>query len=280
MNCAKCGLELPPGVKQCPKCGKVKPVVYAIAVLAVLAILAITFAVIAGRGQKDITTAPPGTLGPPGNVVTAPPGQPAGGNVVSAPPPPGVAKPKPPKDVVDYLEYVKKVEEHRQMLLKDTTNALTLTAASGGAQSLMGMIDMAMDPDADNLRDPLADVKKELNRQYKNWISTLEYFDRKLAPLQCREFSGAYRDVLYRETKTIGEIAVSFNGVNMMDPKDMRQLLDAMQKLKKDPTIQQNIDLAADNADGRLNQIVSQYDMEKPFDVPREQKTSGSIMGF
>lgn len=48
----------------------------------------------------------------------------------------------------------------------------------------------------------------------------------------------------------------------------------------RDPSIQRNIDRAADTADDNLDKLVSTYDMEKPFEVPREQQTSGNIMGF
>ena len=166
------------------------------------------------------------------------------------------------------------------MLLKDTTDALMLSAASGQTQSLLNMIDMAENPDSDQARDPLADTKKELNRQYKNWSSTLDFFDKKSAPSQCREFSGAYRNVIYDETQVLGSIDNSFNAVNIMDPKDMSKLLSALEKIKGDPAIQQGIDTAADNADAKLTQVVAQYDMVKPFDVPREKQTSGNIMGF
>jgi len=301
MKCAKCGLDLPPGARQCPKCGlvnefvgreparKVKPVIYVIGALALVAVIAIVFAVVmASRGKQQVTSAPGGNL-PPGQVVAAPPGAPAPGNVIGAPPgkpapgaanPPAVGKPKPPKEVVDYLEFVKKVEEHRQMLLKDTTEAMMLSAAGGQTSTLLKMIDIASDPDNKEDLDPLQDSKKELGRQYKNWVSTIEYFDKKPAPDECREFSGAYRDVLYKEAKTLGEIAVDMGKVNVMDPKDMTKLLYTLQKMKRDPTIQRNIDNSSDNADAKLNQLVSKYDMEKPFSVPREEKTSGSIMGF
>ncbi len=300
MKCAKCGLDLPQGAKTCPKCGnssefvetqaapkRTSPLVYVAATLGAVIILALVVAVIASRGPKNVATAPPPPPGPANNVTTAPPPKPAGGNVVTAPPatpapavtPPGVTKPKPPREVVDYLEFVKGVEKHRQMLLKDTTDALTL-AGTSQAQSLMSLIDMAMDPEGKEAQDPLADTKKELLRQYKNWYSTVVYFDKKPAPDQCREFSGAYRDVIYKEAKVIGEMADSFRKVNIMEPKDMQKLLSALQKMKGDPSIQQSIDAAADNADAKLTQLVSNYDMEKPFSVPREAGTSGSIMGF
>ncbi len=299
MNCAKCGLDLPPGARQCPKCGtvnefrtpevpkKVKPIVWVIVALAAVAIVGIAVHAMM-RGDQSVTQAPQGNL-PPGNIVAAPPGAPQPGNVVSAPPgapppgaptPPGVTKPKPPQAVVEYLEFVKKIEEHRQMLLKDTGDALGLSAARSQASSLLKMIDMATDPDSNENLDPLKDAKDELGRQYKNWAGTLQYFDKKAAPNECREFSGAYRQVLYSEAKAVGAVATGLQKVNIMDPKDMSKLLSDMQKMKKDPSIQRNIDASADNADAKLTQLTSSYDMKKPFDVPREQQTSGSIMGF
>lgn len=302
MNCAKCGLDLPQGTRQCPKCGtvnefiapppsprKVKPAVYIIAALAAIAILALVAAVIAGRGNRNVVSAPGPEPAPPGTVTSAPQGTPQPGQITSAPtgtpapPQTGPAtpeKPKPPQEVVDYLEFVKKVEAHRQKLLKDTTSALTLASTSGKAQSLLSLIDMAMDPDGAQARDPLADTKKELLRQYKNWLSTLQYFDKRSAPAQCREFSGSYREVLFRETKAIGAVAGGMKDVDFTDPKDMDKLLKALQAMKADPSIQEGIDTAADQADAKLSALVAQYDMEKPFDVPREQRTSGNIMGF
>lgn len=296
MQCAKCGLSVPQGTNRCTKCGtnefvdkappRIKPVYWAAMALALIAIISIAFAAVM-RNRGTITEAPPGHP-PTGRLLSAPPGQPADGNLMSAPPgvpapataPTTAIKPKPPQEVVDYLNHVKRVEEHRQMLLKDTGEALMLSAAGSQASSLLKLIDMAGDTDSKEAVDPLADTKKELERQYKNWLSALQYFDTKTAPNQCREFSGAYRQVLYSETRTIGEISTQMSKVNVMDPKDMQQLLVVMQKMKNDPTIQANIDRSADNADAKLTQLVSNYDMEKPFDVPRESKTSGNIMGF
>ena len=299
MKCAKCGLDLPRGTHSCPKCGmvnefvspvqprKIKPVVYAIAALGLIALIAIV-AVFAMRGNESVTSVPPGQPST-GGLTNVGPGQPSGGGIMGVPSggpgagsttPPGSAKPKPPRAVVDYLEFVKGVEAHRQKLLKDSTDALTLAASGGGSDSLMKMIDMAMDPEGDEAIDPLAETKTELNRQYKNWISTLQYFDQKPAPPECREFSGAYRAVLYSESKAIGDIAAGFNSVNVMDPKDMKGLLSVLQKMKRDPSIQGGIDQSTDNADAKLGALVANYDMPKPFNVPREQKSGGNIMGF
>lgn len=302
MNCAKCGLDLPAGARQCPKCGTVnefaaseqqprrpvKPVVYAIAALGAIALLALVVAVIAGRGRNDVTSAPPVTPPPSGGVTSAPSGQAGGGGLTSAPAPvpgpesagiPGATKPKPSKAVVEYLEFVKKVEEHRQMLLKDTGEALTMMVA-GQAQSIESMLDWLDEGKGGQVSDPLAKVKHELARQHANWRSTLQYFDKQAAPPECRAFSGAYRAVLYREAERIGRVDATLRGIDIMSTQGMTDGFRALQSMKGDPRLQSDIDKAADSADASLTQLVSNYDMEKPFDVPREEPASGSIMGF
>lgn len=300
MRCAKCGLDVPLSATLCPKCGSVEfdrsavvakkglnPIVYGIAALGLIALIALVIFAM-GRG-KNVTSAPGGVDRQDSNITTAPPGKPGPSGIITAPPgkpappdrtPPGVTKPKPSQELLDYLAYVKKVEEHRQVLLKDTGEALMLQAAGGSsAKGLMDMIDWASDPEGKEAQDPLADSKAELNRQYKNWLETLKFFDNKPAPPECREFSGAYRAVLYNEAKALGDIAVDFNKVNVMDPDDMSKLLGTLQKMKGDDSIQGNIDKSADAADTKLTSLVNNYDMEKPFDVPREKK-GGNIMGF
>src|SRR5664279_568831 len=117
MKCAKCGLELLQGTKQCPKCGSINefeqvmpapkkrlsPAAYAIIGLAVVGVLALGFYVIAGG--RNVTSAPSGVQRQDNNITAAPPGNPGPSGIMAAPPgqpaAPGVAKPKPPQAVVD-----------------------------------------------------------------------------------------------------------------------------------------------------------------------------------
>lgn len=298
MKCAKCGLDLLQGTRQCPKCGLVNefeqaaPVpkkkrsamIYAIIGLAIVGVLALVFFVLAGG--KNVTSAPGGVNREDSNITTAPPGLAAPSGIMAAPPgkptgektPPGVTKPKPPQEVVDYLAYVKKVEEHRQMLLKDTGAALTLMVG-GQAMSMEKMMDWVENDKAGGLTDPLSDVKNETGRQYKNWVNTLKFFDSKPAPPECREFSGAYREVLFSETAKVGQVVGILDKADLTKTQNIGSATAQLMKLKGDPNLQEGIDKSADNADAKLTTLVSYYDMEKPFDVPRE-KQGGSIMGF
>ena len=65
MKCAKCGLDLPPGTRTCPRCGNVNefapverratnPLVYVVSALAVIGVIALIFyAVFAAKGEKS-----------------------------------------------------------------------------------------------------------------------------------------------------------------------------------------------------------------------------------
>ena len=159
----------------------------------------------------------------------------------------------------------------------------------GQAQSLLNLIQMAGDPDGEDAHDPLADAKKEINRQYGNWVqlivwldkNTKEQFDREPeAARQCYRLYATFRNVLHSEAKAIYDIASGMNSVNIMDPRDMSKLFAVLSKMKADKSIQAGMDKASDDADARLTELVSQYDMQKPFSIRREEQSGGNIMGF
>ena len=111
------------------------------AVLGGVVIVALALALFfSTRGVTNATPANP-THGPA--VTGAPAPSPTGGPAVTGSPgpaaPPSVpvtgapAKPAAPKEVLDYLDFVKQVEARRQALLKDTGRAVAL--AAGQAQT-------------------------------------------------------------------------------------------------------------------------------------------------
>lgn len=298
MKCAKCGLDLPANTRQCPKCGSINefeqapaapkkrnPMVFVVIGLALVGLLALG---IYAMSQRNLASAPGGVERNDANITTAPPGQPGEGGIVTAPPgkpgepvktPEGVKKPKPPQEVLEYLAHVKKVEEHRQMLLKDTSSAMLL-AVGGQTRSYEAILDsLEGNSNSAEVSDPMADMRKEVSRQYGNWQATVKYFDQKPAPPECREFAGSYRAVLASETETIKRVVQITSKVDVTKGSSISEGLTAMLGMQKDPNLQASIDKSADDADAKLTALVSNYDMEKPFDVPRE-KQGGSLLGF
>lgn len=302
MNCAKCGMELPDSAKYCPGCGmmneagravppqkrKMKPVIYAIAGLAAIALIALAFVAIARIGQKNVTSVPESPSVPPGNILSAPPGQSSGGNITSASPgtpgpgdtaPSSLPKPKPPKEVVDYLNFVSKVEAvRRQAIVNSDLDKELLNEAH---DMLGDMFTIAGNVDATN-EDPMSRISEKLNRRAAAMMALLKCFDKAPAPMQCREFSGAYRRLLYVETNTIYHAATSIPNVNLASADEWRKYADASNAQAKDNQAVKDASngVLADDADGKLNQVVSSYDMPKPFEVSREKPAGGGIMGF
>jgi hypothetical protein len=309
MKCARCGFDMPDGAASCPQCGlrnefaptkekksKLLPWVIAACAVLVIAVAALVFALM-HRGNDNVLATSQIPPPPSANVVAAPPGVPEGGSVVQAPPgvpppgdttPPFTPKPKPPQYILDYLVIIKQAEDHRHKLLGDTTAAMEL-AVGGQTESLLKMIQMAGDPEGEEAQDPLADAKKEINRQYDNWVKLITWLDTNTktsfdkepdAAKQCYRLYATFRGVLYAEAKTIYDIASGMNSVNIMNPQDMSKLFTVLSKMKSDKSIQAGMDQASDDADARLTDLVSQYDMEKPFSITREQQSGGNIMGF
>ncbi len=313
MNCPKCGVEITDKSGQCPSCWTktssakerparpkyFKPIVAAMIALAILGIAALVVASVLKGRQADITYAPslpqgPNTvlgtnqnLQPQDNVLGAPLPDNSGGNVLQAPPASPLpsaqtiaGKPKPPQYVIDYLNFVKAVEEHRQKLLKDTQNAFAIgaaTKASGGLDALLNMLD---DEGTSQAKDPLQDTKDELSRQYTNWNGVLDYFGKRQPPEECKEFASYYQQVLYNETKSIGNIIATLSSTGGdYDKQGVTQVVAGLEGILKGGA-QKDIDTSVEYADTSLTNLVSNYDMVKPFTVSKEQGSGGSILGF
>jgi hypothetical protein len=315
MNCPKCGTEIIDVSGKCPNCWTktssskerpvrpkyFKPMVAAMIALAVLGIAALVVASVLSSRQTDVTYAPslpiiPGSSvigsdqnqNPQGNVIGAVPPDQSGGSVMQAPEPnplpsqenPGYTKkPKPPQYVIDYLNFVKSVEEHRQKLLKDTQNAFAIGAAnkaSGGLDALLNMLD---DEGTAQAKDPLQDTKDELSRQYTNWNNILAFFNNRQPPQECKEFAAYYQQVLYNETGSIGQIITTLSAGGDYDKNSVTQVVVGLQGILKGGA-QKSIDTSVEYADTSLTNLVSNYDMEKPFTVSKEQGSGGSILGF
>lgn len=293
-------MELPEGAKFCPGCGlmneagraapqpkrKTKPIVYAIAGLAAIALIALVFVAIAQRGQQVVTAVPETPPAPPGNVLSAPPGQASGGNILAAPPgtpgpgdaaPSSVPKPKPPKEVSYYLNFVGQVEKIRRVAIVNSDLDKELL---GDAGNMLGdMLDTAGNADA-RTSNPMEKIGEKLNRRAEAMMIVLKTFDKTPAPEPCREFSGAYRMLLYVETDTLYGAAAGLANVKLESKAEWDKYKEMLGTAKSSQAVRDASNgVLADDADGKLSKVVSNYDMQKPFDVSREKPAGGGILG-
>lgn len=300
MKCPKCEAELASGAIMCPKCGspvreqekapeaakpKLKFAYIAAAVLALIIILGLV-ALFAFKGQPIAQTGKTVANSGPAITNTPPPahGGPAITNTppTTAPQPPvssSPAKAAVPPEVTDYLKFLKAVEESRQALLKDTTRALQMSAGTAQAQSMIDMIDNAMDdsPKADKPKKADA-VQNELDKQIGNWSTLVQQFDRKPAPQQCTDLAANYRLVLTNEAGSMSKILNVVKTTDWSNLQSIQKSLTELQNMKNDPNLQGNIDKAVETSDGKLAEVCTKFGITKPFDVKKEQG-GGSIIG-
>lgn len=313
-NCFKCGAEVAPEAAFCPKCGQRSPGHPELAaaekkrktaigaIIGAVALLAVIAAILMFARPKNVTSAPgipsppdagvlnaPPPAVQPGGVVTAPPAAPSGGEVLAAPPaappaadqtPAGQPKPKPTDAMIDYLNHIAYIEKHRQaVLLPDTTKAFVLIQ-TGQAKALLSMMDVASDPDSSGqMADPLADFKVELNRQYANWLATLNYFDAKPAPPECRGLGGAFRQVIGKQTQGIYAIAYNLGQHNAADPN--ANIAGVVTAIKGISAVQPEIDQAVDYSNQWLDNIWATYDMPfAQFRIKKEQGNGSNLLGL
>lgn len=295
MKCAKCGLDLPASTRQCPKCGlvneveqapaaakKKNPILFVLIGLAVVGLLALG---IYAMSSRNVASTPGGVERNDTNITTAPPGKPGPGGLVTAPPgsaepaktPEGVARPKPPAEVVEYLNFVKAVEEVRcEIIVKSDLDKELLAEMS---QVTAKMFDIAGDADAPD-KAPLEGITDKLNRKAAAMLILLQTYDKAPAPVPCREFSGSYRKLLFAETKTIYGIAAGLGKVNASSNDEWQRYAAAAKDKQQDVDVQgASNGTLANESDASLTRLVSNYEMQKPFSVsPEEPK--GSLLGL
>jgi hypothetical protein len=185
-----------------------------------------------------------------------------------------------PKEVLDYLEFVKQIEAKRQAMLKDTTRAVALSAGQAQAESMLDMINMAMDDTSTEQRPKkVTSVEKELTAQVQNWYGLVREFDSKPAPQTCQQFGGQYRAAISTEAMRIAAIMNIIGNVNWSDMESVKKTLSQLEAMKADPNLQGGIDKAVETADGSLRDLCTNYGISKPFDVKKESDAGGSIIG-
>lgn len=258
-----------------------KPIaLYIAGALAAIIIIALVVALLSSR-QKTVVLAP-AAAPPPGTALTqAPMPQSPGGQAVTQAPAPALAPSgqpvqPPPQDVLDYLNDVSKIEQHRKYLLNDKGPALALLA--GGGDALESMIRQAMDPDLNENVDPFSKVRSELSRQLKHWQNVIRSFDTLKPPPSCMQFAGAYRWVLTTETQQIGKATAILADANADNEDTMSRALSALNNMKADPNTQGGIGKAVDASETQLNSVCKQFGITKPFSVYKETSGGSIIM--
>ena len=269
MKCDKCGNEIPSQSKFCLTCGAsvsheraefATPAPMRKGKLGLLAgatavcVVAIVVAVMAlqGRGSRVTDVAPVRNPQQP-PVFNAP--------TTPSPPQPGVLqsdvekppikldkpeKPKPPPEVVAYLEHLKKVEQTRLALQQREIAALGPKMAEM-IRGMYGSIMEAEEPKAGG------QMTKELSGLSREWQQLSAYFLSVQPPEPCRALGGKYYDALRDVIATMGKL------------QDMIVKLDLnVMQMRGQST---HIDEKLVEADRELGDVCKRFGIEKTFSI-------------
>lgn len=202
-----------------------------------------------------IGAAPPNLSGP-SVIAGAKTPLPNGSPVVGAQPKQGITV---PPEVLDYLDFLGKVEAQRITLKNNVNGALAMLGAAKGMQG-------ATEPEEQQ------GAKSQINSGYTDytaqWQQLIEQFQSKQPPAECEELANDYYRLLTDYANFISQIQVA------MQNNDLSKVM----SLQGAPETQINTD--ATTADTALANICQKYGIQKPFNIPPDSGGSGtSLLG-
>jgi hypothetical protein len=181
---------------------------------------------------------------------------PSGSPVLGAQAKPGVTV---PPAILDYLDFLGKIEAQRISLKNNVNGALSML---GAAKSMEGATES----------DQQQGANSQLNSGYSDytqqWQTLTRDFQTKQPPPDCESLANSYYRLLQDYSAYISQIQVA------MQNKDMNTLMN----LQGSAEGQVNTD--AINADSALAALCQKYSIQKPFNIPPDSGGSGtSLLG-
>lgn len=287
MQCPKCSAEVAEGSSFCPACGSPTDATTAreraadqpqartksglltmAAGVIVIAIVALILALAVARkpGQQVVRTeVPPVKPGPP---VTQAPVNPMtpGPAVTQAKTPPPMQlpkKPPAPPEVVDYLKFVRAVEERRVAMRDAQAEYLLKKYVSGGLSKILtDMIGQLASPEEPTPQtdQPMEDLKTVAAA----WENLLRAFDSRESPPQCRDLAGTYRTALGQYCNAMAKL---FAAAARGDIGAVSQLSSQQDEIDKN--------LIAANEE--LGKVCDEYGIKREFNITPD-KGGGTLV--
>lgn len=286
MKCSKCGNEIPPQSRFCLSCGApVTPPAPAprptvpraelpkkrlglwagLAGLAVVAIIALALSIFAGKGRVMDTNSPDGSQSPVMNTRQGP-GLPQSGVLNTNSPEPFVPMDpgqQPPQEILQYLEFLKSIDQ-RRLALQDQEKvilyALIKKSAVDPLKQMLKEMDESDAGDAPEQGD--SEVQREMTDLPQQWSALLSDFNSVTPPEACRQLAWQYSNAL-------GSVSSSAVDILTMVSK---QDLAGVQMLTGQSA---NIDNSLEAADGELGSVCRQYGIKKTYTITSDRGVAG-----
>lgn len=200
--------------------------------------------------------ATPPTLSSPSVIAGAKTPLPSGPPVMGAQAKPGITA---PAEVLDYLDFLGKIEAQRIVLKNNVNGALGMLGAAKGMEG-------ATEPDQQQ------GAKSQINSGYTDytaqWQNLVSQFQSTQPPPECEELANDYDRLLTDYASYISQIQVA------MQNKDLNTLM----SLQGTAGVQINTDAAT--ADTALSTLCQKYGIQKPFNIPPDSGGAGtSLLG-
>ncbi len=302
MKCVRCSAEIPSQSQFCLRCGTpvsasgsgglnpsapLRPVVLApaknntplIALVSALTVLVLALGAFVVKGmlaQKPAEEAPTGLVQAPKK--QQPSGlveRPAESKPVEIVQKPAEGTPPPPAEIVDYLAFLKRIEEKRKTLEHDEiAHAMALQAVlpADQAKQFMNFGDDANTPDPKSNPTPVNETLKSTQDYDTKWNQIATEFQSKAPPQSCLTIHDAYTEFLGKSQAAILSV---FNVLESAKNNPQKALEDA-QKMKGSS---KPIDDAMHRTDDAVKQVCDQYHIRKDFDIS-ESGGGGNMFGF
>ncbi|MDO8587123.1 MAG: zinc ribbon domain-containing protein [Armatimonadota bacterium] len=277
MKCPNCGVDIDDTARFCPSCGTQagtserrpapslpkRPLIAALAVIGVLIAAALVFALLRPKGEHSVVQSSKPPL-PSSSVVQSPvpaltPKQPL--TQTNVPPAPSMPKAPPeekaPPEVVQYIEFVKRVEDHRKQMRVDFNPAIDMLKSAYGAQ-------LGFDEEQESPQPPK--VAKGYEQYSQQWNQLVQAFDSMPAPEPCRPLAGAYRQALANYVVAMVKIQAA------VVQNDLNTLMAMRGKAQPD------IDEQLRQSDSQLGELTKRYRLEKTFSITADREVD-TILG-
>ena len=300
MKCVRCSAEIPSQSQFCLRCGTpvsaanptgnhpaIRPVVPApaknntplIAAVSILTILVLALGAFVVKGmlaQKPTEEAPTGLVqAPKKQQPTGLVEKPAESKPVETVGKPEEGPPPTPKEITDYLAFLKSIEEKRKNLERDEiahAMALQATLPADQAKQFMNFGDDSNVSPATTNPAPVNDTLQSTKDYDTKWNQIASEFHTKAPPQACLAIHDAYTDFLGKSQAAILNI---FNVLEGARTNPQKAYEDA-QKMKG---TSKPIDDAMHKSDDAVKQVCNQYHIRKDFDIS-ESGGGGNMFGF
>lgn len=235
-----------------------------------------------GGGMAALGLLTPKTQGVTAQVVQQNPVLPAVPNT----PPPSLPLPIEeakgmPKDVLDWLEHLRRIEEKKKVLVAQQMGEFaaiqTKMQALRGASSVESLIDPESDPLADSQQESER-TASSIQDYTQDWQDLRREFMAFPAPAECVPIQASYSQAIDETGNMFNEMSSFFGRIASADQGDLQGLLgEAFGKQGKSSA---RVDSLRKQTDQQVEEVCRKYDTRKWFSIPGDLGGGGLLGGI